>query len=332
MDALLNVGMLVHNAVFQSGRPPGIAGNCGVEDNVNRHIQNPDGSCGMDQTILGPGFEARGIRSPSADVRPWIQGFVGCTALESRRIAHAGVGCVTGPHRIHRARQTSNYFMVTLSGSVRVCVDGEWRRCAEGEACLLPAHRENAYEVEEGQFWEHVWICLLEPPGQAPTARLVRPLLARWPGATVRHAILGLMESALTGQSPALQAAWVEVLHAQVEHFAGVGRVPDAFASLWDRVSERLNEAWPLERLAGEAHCSREQLRRLCQREFGRSPHNQVIQLRLRHAARLLSSTDAKVESVAEAVGYSNAFVFSLAFKKGTGFSPTEYRSRGAGK
>ncbi len=52
MDALLNVGMLVHNAVFQSGRPPGIAGNCGVEDNVNRQIQNPNGLCGMDQTIL----------------------------------------------------------------------------------------------------------------------------------------------------------------------------------------------------------------------------------------------------------------------------------------
>ena len=222
--------------------------------------------------------------------------------------------------------------MVTLSGAVRVCVDGEWRLCEEGQACLLPAHRENAYEVEPGQHWEHAWICLLEPPGQAPTARLVRPLLAPWPVVTIRHAILGLLESAMEGQSPALQAAWVDVLHAQVEHFAGVGRVPDAFVSLWDRVSERLNEAWTLERLAGEAHCSREQLRRLCQREFGRSPHNQVIQLRLRRAARLLSSTDAKVESVAEAVGYSNAFVFSLAFKKGTGFSPTEYRSRGVGR
>lgn len=332
MDGLLNVGMLAHNAVLHFGEPSGIAGHIRGQDNVNRHIQNLNGLCGTDETVLGPGFEAKGIRAPSADERPWIKGFTECSALESRRIVHAGVGRVTGPHRIHRARQTSNYFMVTLSGVVQVCVDGEWRRCAEGEACLLPAHRENAYEVEAGQRWDHAWICLLEPPGQAPTARLVRPLLASWPGNTVRHAVLGLMESALTGQSPALQTAWVDVLHAQVEHFAGVGRVPDAFASLWDRVSERLHEAWPLERLAGEAHCSREQLRRLCQREFGRSPHNQVIQLRLRRAARLLSSTDAKVESVAEAVGYSNAFVFSLAFKKGTGFSPTEYRSRGVGK
>lgn len=284
------------------------------------------GMCG-DETVLGPSFVARGVRSPGAELRPWLTGFLECGALDARRILHAGVGRAEGPHRIHRARQTSNYFMVTLAGSVRVCVDGQWRRCEAGEGCLLPAHRENAYEVEAGGSWEHAWVCVHEPEAQT-VARLVRPLLAVWAGEAVRHAVCGLVESVRQGQAPSLQATWVETLQAQVQHFAGVGRVPDAFASLWDRVSERLNEPWPLERLAGEAHCSREQLRRLCQREFGRSPHNQVIQLRLRRAARLLSSTDAKVEAVAEAVGYANAFVFSLAFKKGTGFSPTEYRSR----
>lgn len=283
----------------------------------------------INETVLGPGYAATGVRAPSAEARPWIDGFLECGALEPYRIVHAGVARASGPHRIRRVRQTSNYFLATLTGAVRVSVDGEWRRCGPGEACLLPAHRNNAYEVEAGASWEYAWICLLEPPGQAATARLVRPLLAEWPVVSVSHAIDGLLESVRRGQAPSLQSAWVSLLHAQVTHFAGVGRVPDAFASLWDRVSERLHEPWPLERLAGEAHCSREQLRRLCQREFGRSPHNQVIQLRLRHAAQLLATTDAKVEVVAEAVGYSNAFVFSLAFKKGMGCSPSEYRSRG---
>ena len=282
----------------------------------------------FDETVLGPGYEATGVRAPSAEARPWIEGFQDCGVLEPYRIVHAGLARASAPHRIRRVRQTSNYFLATLSGAVRVSVDGEWRRCGAGEACLLPAHRDNAYEVEAGTVWEYAWICLLEPPGQAATAQLVRPLLAEWPVASVSHAIGGLLESVQCGQAPSLQSAWVSLLHAQVTHFAGVGRVPDAFASLWDRVLERLHEAWPLERLAGEAHCSREQLRRLCQRAFGRSPHNQVIQLRLLHAAQLLATTDAKVESVAEAVGYSNAFVFSLAFKKGMGCSPSEYRSR----
>jgi AraC-like DNA-binding protein len=291
-------------------------------------MRRPVAASVPDETVLGPDHEATGVRAPSAEVRAWLEGFVECSALEPRRIAHAGIGRVHGPHRIRRACQTSNYFMATISGGVRVCIDGQWQRCGPGEACLLPAHLENAYEVEPGAAWEHAWICILEPAAQAATARLVRPLLAPWPTGSVRHAIAGLIESASSGQPIGLQAAWVELLHAQVTHFAGAGRVPDAFASLWDRVSERLYEPWPLERLAGEAHCSREQLRRLCQREFGRSPHNQVIQLRLRLAARLLASSDAKVESVADAVGYSNAFVFSLAFKKGMGCSPSEYRSR----
>lgn len=283
----------------------------------------------INETVLGPDYEATGVRAPSAEARPWIEGFAECVALEAYRIVHAGVARVSAPHRIRRVRQTSNYFVATISGAVQVSVDGEWRRCGPGEACLLPAHRNNAYEAEGGEPWVHAWICLLEPPGQAATARLVRPLLAEWPVASVGHGIEGLLESVRRGQPPSMQAAWASLMHAQVTHFAGVGRVPDAFASLWDRVSERLHEPWPLERLAGEAHCSREQLRRLCQREFGRSPHNQVIQLRLRHAARLLATTDAKIEAVAEAVGYANAFVFSLAFKKGMGCSPSEFRSRG---
>lgn len=284
-----------------------------------------------DETVLGPGYRSVGVRAPSAELREWLAGFTECAALEQHRIVHAGIARTQAPHAVRRRRQTSTFLMLTLSGAVRVAVDGEWRRCGPGEACLLPAHQPTAYHAEAGSVWEYAWICLLEPPGQAAPAGLTRPRIAAWPGGPVCNAVEGLRESVLHGLPPALQGAWAEVLHAQVMHFAGSGRVPDAFSGLWSRVSERLGEPWPLERLAEEAHCSREQLRRLCQREFGRSPHNQVIHLRLRHGARLLATTDAKVETVAEEVGYANAFVFSLAFKKWMGCSPSEYRLRAAG-
>ena len=54
----------------------------------------------------------------------------------------------------------------------------------------------------------------------------------------------------------------------------------------------------------------------------------QVTYLRMRHAAELLASSDDKIESVANQVGYKNPFVFSTTFKKWIGWRPSEHRAR----
>ncbi|MCW5557998.1 MAG: helix-turn-helix domain-containing protein, partial [Verrucomicrobiae bacterium] len=59
-------------------------------------------------------------------------------------------------------------------------------------------------------------------------------------------------------------------------------------------------------------------------------PMHQVTYLRIRHAARLLTGTQDKLEVIADAVGYANPFVFSNTFKKWTGWRPSEYRARRA--
>jgi transcriptional regulator GlxA family with amidase domain len=97
---------------------------------------------------------------------------------------------------------------------------------------------------------------------------------------------------------------------------------------LWDEVTPRLSENWTLERMAAICFLSEEHLRRLCRKELGRSPINHLIHLRMQKAAELLAKTDDKVESVAAAVGYANAFVFSNTFKRWIGFRPSDYRRK----
>jgi len=55
---------------------------------------------------------------------------------------------------------------------------------------------------------------------------------------------------------------------------------------------------------------------------------HQVIFMRMQRAAEILASTDDKVEAVAAAVGYSNSFAFSVAFKRWMGWPPSEFRRR----
>jgi transcriptional regulator GlxA family with amidase domain len=115
-----------------------------------------------------------------------------------------------------------------------------------------------------------------------------------------------------------------------VMRFARPWQRDHRLAQLWETVAGQLADAWTLERLAGMAHVSGEHLRRLCQRELGRSPMHHVTFLRMRRAGELLASTHLKVELIAMEVGYQNPFVFSTAFKKWTGWRPSDYPGRRA--
>ncbi len=61
----------------------------------------------------------------------------------------------------------------------------------------------------------------------------------------------------------------------------------------------------------------------------GCSPAQYLISLRMAHAMNLLDNTDDTVAQIALAVGYENTQYFHRLFRKHTGMTPTEYRSRG---
>ncbi len=54
----------------------------------------------------------------------------------------------------------------------------------------------------------------------------------------------------------------------------------------------------------------------------------QVAFLRLQRAAGALATTRDKMATIAEAVGYQDAFAFSVAFKRHFGVAPSVYRQR----
>ena len=97
---------------------------------------------------------------------------------------------------------------------------------------------------------------------------------------------------------------------------------------LWEKAAGSLDQDWTLDKLALEARCCGDALRRRCQQQLGRSPMQHLTYLRLRRAAELLITTDHKVEYIASQVGYNDAFAFSAMFKKWTGCPPKEFREQ----
>ena len=80
-----------------------------------------------------------------------------------------------------------------------------------------------------------------------------------------------------------------------------------------------------VEQLARKVGMSRVQLHRRLKEMLGISTGEFIRNIRLTQAAKLLESKNISISQVAYAVGYSNPSLFSAAFKKFYGLSPSEY-------
>lgn len=281
----------------------------------------------VDISVPGARSEFRGVRMSTAEPRPWLRDFAVNEALARHRILHVGIQRGFPPLRVVRTRQTTTYFFACFGGAGEVYVDGRWRVCSPGMACLLPPHTYEAFHAIGREAWEFCWVCY---GPERVVASVASPVLARFAANPLRHAIDGLLEECRGGAHLAMADRWVDLIEDYVRRFAEPWRGDERIFRLWETVAARLAEPWPLERLAAQVHGSGELLRRLCHQHLGRSPGQHVIHLRMKRAAELLVTTPGKVENIAAAVGYENAFVFSATFKKWLGCSPSEYRARRA--
>ena len=89
---------------------------------------------------------------------------------------------------------------------------------------------------------------------------------------------------------------------------------------------DHMDSCLTIERLAGEFHISPTYLKETFRRVCGQSVHRHLQDLRLTRAARLLSTTDDSVLSIAVSVGYSGTSRFNAAFKERFGVSPRQFR------
>jgi AraC-like DNA-binding protein len=82
-----------------------------------------------------------------------------------------------------------------------------------------------------------------------------------------------------------------------------------------------------VDQLAQDVFMSRSALYTKLRNMLGISPADFIRNVRLKHAAQLLSDTDLAIGEIAERVGYNTHKAFASNFKKMFGVLPSEYRS-----
>lgn len=91
-------------------------------------------------------------------------------------------------------------------------------------------------------------------------------------------------------------------------------------------MQEHLKEEISLNVLAEEFHLSAQYISQLFKNEIGVNFLTYLTNIRMEHAKKLLLSTDYAVTEVAERSGYTDYRVFTKAFKKAEGVTPSQYR------
>ncbi|WJH32324.1 AraC family transcriptional regulator [Paenibacillus sp. CC-CFT747] len=101
---------------------------------------------------------------------------------------------------------------------------------------------------------------------------------------------------------------------------------PESLNGIPSFLSLRLSEPLSVAEMARRANLSPSRFTAVFRKRFGTSPHQYLLELRIRHARELLETTPLKLEEIAEYCGFSDIHHFSKAFKKRTGVSPGSCR------
>ena len=96
---------------------------------------------------------------------------------------------------------------------------------------------------------------------------------------------------------------------------------------LLDFMRNNLKKPLSVEALIRESGCSRMSLNRKFRMACGKTPHQMLIELRMKEAAKLLvSGKRFSIKEIAQMTGYQDLMNFSTAFRRFYGACPREYR------
>lgn len=258
-----------------------------------------------------------------------IERFIDVAALAQAsdlELTLAGCSNLSGRYCVARSSPLEHTLFYTLSGQGKLVTEHNQYTLTANTLIVLPA--KQGFEVKiDAAHWDVIWLNLANT-NRWKHLNLVEALVLYDQKLQPLHFAMELLysESNATlreGVMPILSHYLNTTLQSEPQ-IGGQNRL----TSLFLEVEERLQFDWTIEAMCEQVHYSAPHLHRLCQAQFGKSPMQQLIYLRIKRAKNLLLNTRWPVAHIAAYVGYPNIFNFSKRFKKSVGVSPTDFRNK----
>jgi len=226
-------------------------------------------------------------------------------------------------------------------GRAVMSLDGRALRVRTGELMVLPAgvyHRVDVTTPTAVSRWAHVNYFVMHSLDLFSLLS-VPPVVPRKLGRRVGDEIESWVTTEAAGGNPLLRhaqrnafgyrllALLSEVCSLKPEAERNLDGIA-AVRAVIEHMNRNLGQPISRDALAEVAGMSRAQFHRVFTQAMGCSPVRFLRNIRLRLAQQLLISTGEPVKAIAQRCGYEDTFVFSKAFKRDSGLSPSAYRLR----
>jgi len=236
----------------------------------------------------------------------------------------AGASNLSGRYCVSRSAPVEHTLFYTLSGQGKLETSTGDYQLGYHTLAVLPANQPFKVTIA-AEHWDVIWINLGNTPiwrhlaDDFPTILYDQNLEAlhhalelvyREPSAILRKSVLPIIEHYLLKT--------LSLTEGSNDNYRLV--------SLFNNIEKQLQFNWSIKAMAERVHYSPPHLHRLCLKQFGRSPVQQLIYLRMERAKYLLVNTLWPIVQIAHYVGYQDIFNFSKRFKKSIGVSPSQFR------
>ena len=138
-----------------------------------------------------------------------------------------------------------------------------------------------------------------------------------------------LLDRLMAGEEVPTEGNLFEPVGVATRHSTDVLAVSDPHVSKAVRyIREHACDGIQVEDVIQQIPLSRRVFERLFTRLLGRTPHDQILQVKLDRVKQLLAETDLPLARVAERTGFRHVEYLSVTFKRACGVTPSRYRSK----
>ncbi len=227
----------------------------------------------------------------------------------------------------------SHALAIITSGSIEYRVEGESSVARVGELLFIKSgfvDIASAHECEESEFVTFDFRTLDDG---FELARIIRIGERYEEFLRLYEQLLSLWSSG----APRRRMKCVELIYGILNRLPENTPAEQSFAEKYPKIADAVaylnrnyaNPSLSARELAEVCRMSESNLNRLVRELYGETTSGLIRQTRIRNAQNLLLSASNRVSEIANAVGYSDVYSFSHAFRAVTGKSPSEWRHGG---
>lgn len=148
------------------------------------------------------------------------------------------------------------------------------------------------------------------------------------PAEQVGFEAAALLDKLLAGETPAAGSALFPPVRVVARQSSDLLALDDAEVAAAVRLIRRAGKPIQVADILREVAISRRALERRFAAVLGRGLGEEIRRVRVERARELLAGTELPMAAVAARAGYSGVTRLCVAFRKGTGYAPADYRRR----